>query len=626
MTLIRYFDFGGLDRATEPHLVEPDRAINAVDLDVTKRSLRGLPAFVQRSVLTHSYEPPGAQVALPLSSASGTLTWLVFPFWVSLVETPAINDSWGRIYWSRDGDGAGGLYYHRQSIFNYSAAWKLGVPRPTTAPTVAVSGGTGPTTDRAYVYCYRTSLGELGPPSPPRLATGNTNGTWQISGLPSAPTAECAPLSAIEIYRTSVGNAGVSYRFVASVNIGTTSYDDTLSDSELALRLPLLSTWWDPPPVGLKNLLRHPSGALVAFVGNTVCFSEPWHPHGWPIPYSYTVPHAIRALALVRDALVVFTTGRVYYLVGTHPSSMALIEGDAAFDVPSPRAVANLADGAVVATDSGLLVLTENEAGNISEELFTPEEWRSYYNSATQVGATGREIVVNFGNSRGLLIYRRQRQQYVASFLSLYNINHIVSPKAADKIWYQSSVAPGRIDLYTVDDYANTRRPWSWSSPSVRLPQPENLGVVHIRGSLVTSGQPAVSGDEYDDYNAARWAAGPLDVLDGYSLGGESYVTYPLSVGTLVPPLQPLGGEPLWLTTGGSGAALGGSASALDHLRVRVWADDVLRFDEGVQLDTLRRLPSGFKATSWRMEVDGGPRVEVNYAALASTIEAAKRG
>ncbi len=620
MSLIRFFEFGGMDRVSEAHLVDPRQAVEAIDLDVIRRSLRGLPVLTQEVVIT-SGVGGSDPIALPLSSVSGSLEWLVFPFWVSLVEQAAINDTWQRVYWSRDGDGAGGLYYARRSTFDFGTAWQLGIPRPTTAPTLASAGGTGPTEERAYVYCPRTQLGELGPPSPPASAVGNADGTWTLGSLPATYTTPSAPIVALEIYRTSIGTSSVSYRYVGEVALGTTSYIDTLSNALLAFRSPLPSTWWDPPVPGLMGLIRHPSGSLAAFVNNTVYLSEPWYPHAWPIPYAYTVPHAIRALAVLRDAIIIFTTGKTWYLVGSHPSSMVLIEGAASYTVPSNRAIANTMDGLVVGTKDGLLFLSEDVNGNLSDEILELEEWRQYYSNALEVAANDREIVVFFNTSKSLLLYRQAQNKFASTFISIYNIRHVLSIKSTSDIWYEASPVPGRLDLYLSNTFNNGRREWQWGSNTIRLIQPENLGVLYIEGRELTVAESGVSGDLYQEYNDERWAAGRLDTLADYALAGQAVADFPYSSAEPLPPLQPLGGEPLWWV---GGPAPG--ASALNYLRVRVFADDNLRYDQYVSLNRVHRLPSGFRAINWRIELRAGPRIEVTYVAVASTIEALKRG
>lgn len=620
MSLVRFFEFGGIDRVREPHLVDPRRAVDAVDLDVVRGSLRGLPVLRQELVLTSGVSGSDP-IALPLSTPSGQLEWLTFPFWVSLVEQAAINDAWQRIYWSRDGDGTGGLYYARRGTFNFATAWQLGVPRPTTPPSVTVSGGTGPTEERVYVYCPRTQLGELGPPSPPAAATGNVDGTWTVGSLPTTYSTPSAPIVALEIYRTSIGTTGVDYRYVGEVSLGTTSYVDTLSNSLLAFRSPLPSTWWDPPVAGLKGLVRHPSGSLAAFVDNTIYLSEPWYPHAWPITYAYTVPHAIRALAVFKNAIFIFTTGKMWILVGSHPSSMTLIEGDRAYAVPSNRAIADTSNGLVVGTKDGLVFLSEDANGNLTDEIIELEEWRSHYSNMLEVAANDREIVVFFNSYKGLLIYRRGINDYVATFLSFYNIRHILSIKSTSDIWYEASPSPDRLDLYLSNSFENGRRAWRWASNTVRLAQPENLGILFVEGRHLVSKETAVSEDTYRAYNEDRWSAGPLDVLAEYPLAGQIVEGFPYSSAEPLPPQQPLGGEPLWWVVSSTS-----EPSELNYLRARVYADDVLRFDEYIQLNRVRRLPSGFRATNWRMELDAGPQIEVTYVALASTIEALKRG
>jgi hypothetical protein len=39
-----------------------------------------------------------------------------------------------------------------------------------------------------------------------------------------------------------------------------------------------------------------------------------------------------------------------------------------------------------------------------------------------------------------------------------------------------------------------------------------------------------------------------------------------------------------------------------DQVRIRIWADDVLRYDQEITSNDTERLPSGYKADKWQIE------------------------
>lgn len=116
--------------------------------------------------------------------------WLTFTNDVDVVKSPLANDPQGRIFYTAD------THEPRMSVYDsiisgpiLPAQWfALGVPNPTQAPSVSVSGGTTPEESRAYAYTFVTALGEESGPSPASaLTTGNANGTWNLSNLQTAP-------------------------------------------------------------------------------------------------------------------------------------------------------------------------------------------------------------------------------------------------------------------------------------------------------------------------------------------------------------------------------------------------------------------------------------------------------
>lgn len=124
-------------------------------------------------------------------ASSGAIdNWLTWDADVDVVKSPLTNDEQGRLYFSSD------AFEPRMTTFvaatsgaSLPSAWfALGVPSPTNAVSVAVSGGAIPVQDRAYAYTFVTAFGEESGPSPASsIVSGNANGTWTIAGMQTAP-------------------------------------------------------------------------------------------------------------------------------------------------------------------------------------------------------------------------------------------------------------------------------------------------------------------------------------------------------------------------------------------------------------------------------------------------------
>lgn len=119
-----------------------------------------------------------------------TENWLVWDTDADVVLSPLANEARGTFYYtSKDFDPRVSNYELAINGLIYPDAWyALGVPNPRVAPTVAPSGGTAPAENRSYAYTFVTQWGEESGPSPASaVASGNINGTWELSNLQAAP-------------------------------------------------------------------------------------------------------------------------------------------------------------------------------------------------------------------------------------------------------------------------------------------------------------------------------------------------------------------------------------------------------------------------------------------------------
>lgn len=617
MTLISIAAPIGLVKTVEPHLLDDRGAVDAINVDLQRRSWRGLPAA--------QFAEWAADVAWvePVSRTDGGIDWIGFSGPVALVESPVSFDGFDRLYWTDEL--TGGAWYARRTETPTNAK-KLGVPAPTVAPTVTVVGGLGPVVDRTYVYVWRTSFGEQSAPSPPKLVRGNVDGTWTISGWTWPSWPDRAPVVALDIYRTVYSPNVSTLRWVASVSPPASSYVDTVSDNELAYREPITTLFANLPPADLRGLVRHPSGALAGWTGRSVVFSEPFVPHSWPPSYTYTFPFNIRAIAPVADGLLVFTTGQTFYLAGTHPSDMSIVSLDfVASDVRRP-ALAKARGGLAVATKDGLTVLSPAGFGSLSRQVYLPAQWAELWTPQASVAASDEGILVWFATSYGLWFQRMPDESLSATLVSLPSVDRVVSTGGSNKIWVTKRIAGQGTAIYEFTPHSGTRLNWVWRSKLFRLPKPTNLGVAQVSFRVISSAELYDEQfEEYRDWNARRFAEPWLDVLDLYPLGGE-YITQALrdainTYGSGMPPLQPLGGEPLWRVVDPGELAV----SELTTLTLRVYADDRLVFEQQMQHDVVRRLPAGFRATDWQIELIGGGGVEAWWVGLGTTVEDLKK-
>jgi hypothetical protein len=229
---------------------------------------------------------------------------------------------------------------------------------------------------RTYVYTYVSAYGEEGPPSPPTLLNGWSNGTWTVA--PTLPPANyfggsgLGNIAFLRIYRTVVSSAGAAtYFFVADISVGSTdpdaiaavaadtlvngigclsprvSYTDQQPDSTVALNLQMPSTNYFPPPAHLQGIIVMPNGMYAGFVNNQVWFSVPYLPHAWPPGFVYTVDFPIIGLGITSGALVVVTASIAWVFSGTSPAALSQVKTT----LPAPCT----SRGSILSTDNGVL-------------------------------------------------------------------------------------------------------------------------------------------------------------------------------------------------------------------------------------------------------------------------------
>jgi hypothetical protein len=189
MVAVNIKAFRGEVPRVSDRLLQPNQASRAMNCKLTSGRLDplrglGLEATSQLNLIRTLHRYRYFLNGLPVDY------WLTFNNDVDVVDSPLANDTEGRIFYTAD------THEPRMSTYErlvdgpiLPANWfALGIPNPTQAPTVSVSGGASPVEARSYTYTFVTALGEESGPSPASaLTTGNADGTWNLSGLQTAP-------------------------------------------------------------------------------------------------------------------------------------------------------------------------------------------------------------------------------------------------------------------------------------------------------------------------------------------------------------------------------------------------------------------------------------------------------
>lgn len=233
---------------------------------------------------------------------------------------------------------------------------------------------------RSYVYTYASAYSEEGPPSPPTVVTGWSNGTWTVDLFQPPPDqlGVTRNLTHINIYRTITGTGGATtYFFVAQVPITQATYVDTISDATLATALQLVSQLYTPPPEDLQGLVLMPNGMMVGFRSNEIWFCQPYLPHAWPSSYVLTTEYPIVGLGVSGTSVVAATLGAPYIAQGVSPGSMTATQIQHSEPCIARGSILGNNDGVYYASPNGLILVTSSGAvTNTTEIWITRERWQ----------------------------------------------------------------------------------------------------------------------------------------------------------------------------------------------------------------------------------------------------------
>lgn len=181
------------------------------------------------------------------------------------------------------------------------------------------------------------------------------------------------------IYRTVGTNT--DYKFVAEIPVATTTYSDTIPAATVSLNsgIPTLNTL--VPLKNLHSLVLLANGAMAGASGNQVCLSETGKPYSWPVANRYIVPGTVVALVPAGNSVIVLTDNFPYLITATVPeaASVGKLPGDILAPCLAKQGVVDIGSGAIYPSHDGLYVATSSGARNISDTLYTYDEWQKLY-------------------------------------------------------------------------------------------------------------------------------------------------------------------------------------------------------------------------------------------------------
>jgi hypothetical protein len=475
---------------------------------------------------------------------------------------------------------------------------EMGVPTPTSAPSVAVSGGSGTAESRTYIYTYISLFGTIEEESAPSPASSIVSvlpgSTVTISGLPAAAPAGLYNITKVRIYRAVTGSASTVFLKVKDVNIGTTSTTDTVAAANLGGILEAEDN--DPPPSDLQGLCAMANGILAGFRGNEIFFSKPNQPHAWPAQYALTVEFPVVGIIALGSSLVVGTQGNPFIISGSTPAAMSQEKLPIYEPCTSKRSMAGDEGGVLYASPNGVVKIAPGFAGLSSRSLFTRDEWQPY-DPTTMLGAvlSGRYYLfcANVSeNFQGALIFDRNESASPLTRSTFYTTAATVA--VTDASLYVAE--GGQVKKWEGSQYEFL--PYEWLSKLFILPRPLNFGAGQIQA-------------DFGDIAVAEALQQQLEAVIAANQALFASTTNFQSTPSRTPPI-------------GQGLIAGSILTPLGNYEIDDRYVNLTVFCEGRQVAVITvksnipfRLPSGFKSGQWAFQLNGN--IPVRHLKVAET-------
>lgn len=535
---------------------------------------------IRASRFEHSFSSPPADDDATIYRHNND--WLIWPGLVHAVPGPVAGD---RLYVT--GDGA-------PKVIIGGTTYDLAVPRPTTALTATVSGtGDGSlSSTRLYVYTYVTEFGEESEPTPvSNEVLWEPGQTVTLSGFAAEGAAR--GVTHQRIYRSQTGPSGTQLYFIAERAVSTGDYTDNVDSDDIQEVLPSLN--WNQPPDELEGLTALPNGMMAGFVGKTLYLCEPYRPHAWPEIYSLTTDYNIVGLGAFGSSLAVVTEGNPYIVSGTAPESMIMEKLELNLPCINARGIQDLGYAVAYPSYDGLVVVSSGGARVATEELFSRDQWQRVNPYAFASGqfdgryfASYQYLDMSGDEKTGTFIIDLSGEQPFIIRTSVVTRSFYFEIESGSLFYLKG----GQVFEWDARSEPNTVQ--TWRSKQFVMPRPTSFTAIMVEADDVLTEDEiaaleASAQDIMDENEALFTGSGTLggdlngSALNAYDVNGDELQVVPTINRTL---------------------------------SVNVYADGKLVATIG-KYNRMARLPSGFKARYWEIEVTGD--MPVSQVSLASS-------
>lgn len=513
MVAARISPFGGMVPAVDDSLLAPINAAFAEDTWTYSGSVVGLPVRKPIHTLTNVnatkvYRVPNNYTdAIHLSDS----LWLEFAHPdTDVLRTQVVGDTYDRFYWASPLDVPRYMTYTQLQAAApaLAGAYILGIPQPGAISGIVSGGVSGTLKSVAYVQTFVSAYGEEGPPSAPKIYSGQKiDATYTITFAQPDPAdlGTNRNITKMRLYRTiTATNGTTTYFFVTEVTVGTASYADnagTNTDAVIGLNAQIESTNWSGPPSDLQGWVSMTNGIVAGFRQNEIWFCEPYRMHAWPAIYTLAVEYPIVGLGVQNNALVVCTDGFAYTINGSHPSSMSLQKIAGLMPCTSRGSILSTTDGVYFSTPSGLALVSSGGVVIATKELIRKDKWNALVQvntlRAAQIGAAyyafGQAVLGVFqsdtfqnnmvqlsdfsGALNGMLIDPTSHTVAFNNLSTDVPITNVMTDVWSGEVFV---IVAGVVQWLDISDTQQTKAPFTWRSKIFQTPKKDNFNVAKI--------------------------------------------------------------------------------------------------------------------------------------------------
>lgn len=545
--------------------------------------------------------------------------WYSWPKIVDVAPAPVAED---RLYITGDGV---------PKIMVGDTTYPLALKKPTTALIASHDGEVDDDLSSTilYTYTYVTAMDEESEPAP------LSNELLWSPGIPVNLTGFASPpagraINRIRIYRSQTSTLGeTNLYFIKEMPAPITgSFVDVPEVNTIQEPLPSLD--YNPPPDTLQGITALPNGMMAGFVGKRLYFSEPYKPHAWPEKYVLTTDYNIVGLGVFGQSVAILTQGSPYVAVGTAPENMAMERLRVNLPCVSARGIADIGYAVVYPSHEGIVVVSNDGANLISKSLLTRDQWLALSPSSVIGGHYSGRYMASYTTYQGgqekrgiLIIDMTGAQPY------LIRADDHVSAMFNEIGTGTLFVLKDGVDVFEWDSPLMPYSEQTWRSKKFVMPGHLDFACILIEGECGEGDRllPAITvSDAYLTSTptvqaaAAPSAAAAVDddaiiaanraLIDTGKTGGP--------IGNAAIGRVPIAGSLLRKpSSDGSGQG------EVCTFSCTVYADGA-PIATVTELNTVVRLPAGFLALQWEVEIHGTARVHtINLAYAPSELAVA---